>query len=302
METIEIIPEKAQTQEPDFQQNLIEYYEIAGPDYQAWSQKFNMHFGYFKWGMNPFRLERMLDQMNFEVYKRLQVPENQPAKILDLGCGLGATARYLAKLNKCLTIKGLSIVPWQIEQARQLTKLDELSERVKFLQADYTQTGFESATYDFAYALESSCYAQGTGKADLIAEMARILRPGGRFVIADGFLKRPKPLPFWLNGIYKKVCDAWALEDFGEINEFKQNLENQGFTNIKVEEISWNIAPSVAYIPKTTLKFLLQEIWQTGSLRLAPHRQNNVIAPILGMILGLARPYFGYYLVSGEKS
>ena len=33
------------------------YYEEAGPDYAAWSPHFNMHFGFFRWGMNPFNRE-----------------------------------------------------------------------------------------------------------------------------------------------------------------------------------------------------------------------------------------------------
>ena len=43
--------------------SLEEYYTEAGADYAAWSPEFNMHFGYFRWGMNPFDRERMLEQM-----------------------------------------------------------------------------------------------------------------------------------------------------------------------------------------------------------------------------------------------
>jgi len=54
-------------------QKIIEYYEEAGLDYAAWSPQFNMHFGYWKWGMNPFNLEAMLNQMNQEVLNRLGI-------------------------------------------------------------------------------------------------------------------------------------------------------------------------------------------------------------------------------------
>ena len=52
--------------------NFQRYYEEAGPDYAAWSQHFNMHFGFFRRGMNPFNREAMLEQMNHEVLDRLQ--------------------------------------------------------------------------------------------------------------------------------------------------------------------------------------------------------------------------------------
>jgi len=37
-------------------------YAEAGPDYASWSAAFNMHFGFFRWGMNPFNREAMLEQ------------------------------------------------------------------------------------------------------------------------------------------------------------------------------------------------------------------------------------------------
>src|SRR6266542_85614 len=42
-------------------EQLIAYYEEAGPDFGAWSPAFNMHFGYYRFGFNPFRRERMLN-------------------------------------------------------------------------------------------------------------------------------------------------------------------------------------------------------------------------------------------------
>jgi hypothetical protein len=47
------------------------YYEEAGPDYAAWSPNFNMHFGFFRRGMNPFDREAMLEEMNLQVLRRL---------------------------------------------------------------------------------------------------------------------------------------------------------------------------------------------------------------------------------------
>lgn len=35
-------------------QEVVTYYEDTGLDYGEWSKEFNMHFGYYKWGMNPF--------------------------------------------------------------------------------------------------------------------------------------------------------------------------------------------------------------------------------------------------------
>lgn len=41
-------------------QKIIEYFEGAGLDYYYWDKAFNMHFGYYRWGMNPFNLSELL--------------------------------------------------------------------------------------------------------------------------------------------------------------------------------------------------------------------------------------------------
>lgn len=284
------------------QEEIITYYEVAGPDYAEWSKNFQMHFGYFKWGMNPFRLEPMLEKMNEEALRLLQIPDDRPALVADLGCGLGAVSRYMAKKKTRLFFKGLTIVPWQVAQARKLNFKAGLDSRIEILCEDYSQMSFENDTLDAAFALESSCYAPGHDKKKLIEEIYRVLKPGGRLVIADGFIKcLPEKMPWPVRNIYKKICHCWALPGFAEISLLSKTLDDQGFDEIQVRDISWNIAPSVAYVPKTTLRFLCKELWKNKSLRLKKERWNNVIAPLLGMILGLCRPYFGYYLVSCKK-
>jgi cyclopropane fatty-acyl-phospholipid synthase-like methyltransferase len=73
--------------------DLVTYYTEAGMDYRAWSSSFNMHFGFYRWGMNPLALESMLEEMSRQVFRRLALSEGM--KVLDLGCGLGTPARAL---------------------------------------------------------------------------------------------------------------------------------------------------------------------------------------------------------------
>ena len=293
--------QKPSSWSPKKYQEIIDYYEIAGDDYAEWSKHFNMHFGYYKWGMNPFRLEPILDQMTEQVYQKLQIPEGIQSQVLDLGCGLGTSARYMARKNPMLDISGLTIVPWQVRVARQMTLEQELGLQVDILLADYTKIPYKDKSIGYTYAIESSCYAEGMGKESLIKEASRVLKKGGRFVVADFFLKHQKPLPKLVQKIADKTCKYWALPEFGEINAFEEMMHKHGFKNIEIREISWNVAPSVAYIPKTVIKFLLKEWVKNKSLKMEKERWNNALAPLLGLLLGLCRKHFGYYLISGEK-
>ena len=281
--------------------NITDYYNIAGPDYAAWSPDFNMHFGYCKRFSDIFSLEKMLYRMNDEVLNRLNIPINTTSNIVDLGCGVSTVARYAAKKYPLAKLTGVTIVDYQIDKGNDLIAKEGLTEKVELVKDNFEDTGFANESFDRAYALESACHAAGSDKEFFIAEMARILKTGGNFCIADGFIKTDKKLPWFFDKIHRKIINCWALPCFGNINDFIATLKKYGLKEIIVKEISLRIAPSVAYVPWTCLKFLVKEFWKNKSLRMEKERWNNVTGPLLGMILGLHRKYFGYYIISGVK-
>lgn len=280
---------------------VVEYYTLAGPDYAAWSRGLHMHFGYWRRGMNPLRLEAMLEAMNDELLGLLQFPAGRPARVLDLGCGFGATARQLALRHRQLEVLGVTIVPTQVHEARRLADAAGLGERVRFVEADYTRLPFADGSLDGAYALESACHAVGPDKPALVRELARVLRPGGRFVIADGFMKHARPLTGWRERVRASVCAGWAVPEFPELGAITRTMRDCGLDVLAVRDISWRVAPSMLHVPRTVLRFLFAELRRTGGLRLGRVRWGNVIAPSLGLVLGLARRDFGYHLISGRR-
>jgi SAM-dependent methyltransferase len=178
-------------------QGLIAYYEQAGPDVAAWSSAFNIHFGYYRSGFNPFRRERMLDEMNRQVLERLRLRADRRDLIVDLGCGVGATVQAAALLFPRKQILGLTVVPWQVEKGNARARHLELHERARLALADYTSTGLAPASVDGAIAIESACHAEGPAKEAFVREAGRILKPGGRVVVADAFRKHAgRPLGF----------------------------------------------------------------------------------------------------------
>src|ERR1700674_331345 len=188
---------------------IVSYYTEAGSDYRAWSKQYNMHFGMFRKGMNPFNLEKMLERMNYEVLKLLQLDPVRPQRVLDMGCGLGATARYAASMCSNLNVSGITIVPWQAEQAAELARSSPDSEKIAILAGNYTATPFPNTSFDGVYALESSCYAPGHSKESLLREMYRVLKPGGRFAVADAFLKTMRGMNPFTRHCYRALCKCW---------------------------------------------------------------------------------------------
>ena len=280
---------------------ITDYYDIAGPDYEAWSKNFNMHFGYCNSFSDFFSLETMLNNMNKEVLAHLKIDSAKRVSVADLGCGVGAVSRYAARQFPFAKITGITISDYQIIKGASLNKQENLQNRVRMIKDNFEKLHIDNETFTHAYALESCCHARGKGKPFFVSEMARVLKSGGRFCIADGFLKHDCKLPRFFSFIYKKILKYWALPCFGNINELEKELKQQGFVNITIKEISLRIAPSVAYVPWTCFKFFTREILKNRSLRMKKERWHNVYGPVLGMILGLYRSHFGYYIISGEK-
>ena len=296
-------PAAARSTEP---MGLEEYYEEAGPDYAAWSREFNMHFGYFRWGMNPLRREPMLEQMNVEVRDRLHLDPAMPAKVLDMGCGLGGTLRSLARNLPKATLTGITLVPWQVQRGRALNQAAAAATReprgqIEVLCADYEHTSLPAQSMDAAYAVESSCHAHTPGKRPLLQEAHRLLRPGGRLVVADGFLRTASALHGPQRPIYRKLCECWVIPELGELDLFLGEMRLLGFRDIHVESLQYRVAPSVLHIPWVTLKFLLTDV-VFGKRRMTRARWNNVIAPLLLPMLGVPGGPMIYCMISATRA
>jgi cyclopropane fatty-acyl-phospholipid synthase-like methyltransferase len=279
---------------------LEQYYREAGPDYAAWSREFNMHFGYYRAGANPLRRESMLEQMNGEVLARLKVEGIAEPRLLDLGCGLGATLRSFARRLPQAWLLGITRVPWQVENARALNHAAGCGERVRVVEGDYEETALPSASYDGVYALESSCHAHGADKGALLTEAHRLLRSGGRFIVADGFLARDQFANGLQERIYRKLCECWVIEQLAQLDRFRARMEELGFTDISIEYLQMRVAPSVAHIPWVTLKFLLTEV-VFGKSRMTRARWNNVLAPVLLPLVSAPLGPMVYCMITATK-
>ena len=277
--------------------DLETYYTEAGMDYRAWSRAFNMHFGYWRWPLNPFALEGMLEEMSRQVFRRLAPADGD--RLLDLGCGVGAPARTLIAGNS-VAVTALTRVPWQIAMARHLGHGGAPRGSVEWLLADYTATGLPSASYHGAFSIEASCHAVGADKESFVRECARLLVPGARLVVADGFMRRSDGMPRAYAALLRFMTRSWAVECFADLDAFTACLERHGFAVESKENLSWRIAPSVLHVPRVTLKFLLGELLLRRG-RLSRARWNHVIACVISPAIGLGRRWFGYYLITARR-
>lgn len=107
-------------------------------------------------------------------------------RVLDLGCGIGGPARYLAATFGC-RVTGVDLSAGFIDAATYLTARCGLSDRVAFQVGDALHLPFEDAAFDAVFMQHVAMNIKD--RSDLYAEMHRILAPGGRFATYDLVLR-----------------------------------------------------------------------------------------------------------------
>ena len=107
-------------------------------------------------------------------------------RVLDLGCGIGGPARYLAATFGC-RVTGIDLSPAFIDAATWLTARCGLSDRVTFQVGNALHLPSEEAAFDAVFLQHVAMNIEDRGA--LYAEVRRILAPAGRFVTYDLVLR-----------------------------------------------------------------------------------------------------------------
>lgn len=273
---------------------IVDYYTRATVDYGDWSPALHMHFGCWRWPLSPFAREPMIARLSAEVHERLALEPGARGTVLDLGCGVGSSARLLARTHAGVRVLGLTLAPHQVALGTELCAAAELGARVELIEADYRATPLASASAAGAYAIESACY-DPAGGVGLIREAARVLEPGARLVVADAFRRRP--LSRGARACERKMAAGWVLPGLASRDGFVAELERGGFEVLAVEDISLRVAPCVLHIPVVALGFRVR-----AGRKLDARRRGHLHASLWCMVCALLWPRrFGYFVITARR-
>lgn len=212
---------------PGDRRTIAAYYEETWLDYRMiWLNPTNraIHFGY--WDSSTKSHSDSLVNMNRVLARNL---DPKPGwLVLDAGCGVGGTAMYLAQ-NHDVRVVGVTVTPSQVERAYRYARERGLTGRVSFGLQDYCRTAFPDETFDAVYGLESINYAWD--KRDQIAEAYRLLKPGGRFVVQDGF-RTSRTLDAEEERLQESWLSGWVVPNLASLDEFAAWSEEAGFVDV----------------------------------------------------------------------
>lgn len=155
-------------------QSIRRHYNLATPFYRLlWGA--HIHHGYWEGNESPRRAQ---DQLTDRLASAAGISAGH--RILDVGCGMGASARRLAALREC-RVTGVTLSWVQRRWAQAAAWSQRLAESTDFVCADIESLELPAAAFDFIWSVE--CTEHLFDKAAFFRRAADWLEPGGAVAI-----------------------------------------------------------------------------------------------------------------------
>jgi SAM-dependent methyltransferase len=124
------------------------------------------------------------------------------------------------------TAVGVTITADQVRRGRRYARERGLEDRVELYQRDYRDTGLDAESFDVVWACESAAHAPD--QREFLREAFRVLKPGGRLISRDLYMRRP-PANAEEEGLMRTWEAAWALPNLPSHEQFLGMLGECGF-------------------------------------------------------------------------
>ena len=166
------------------------------------------------------------------------IPLEKGSRIIDVGCGTGWASRHLAKMVTHGEVVGLDISERLIEKAKELTLADRSSEyeNLVYKVAEAENIPYPSNYFDHAISFVS--FSWWVRPDEVLSEIERVLKPGGRLYVADVYDKG-------MGRILSMICNSLSSfkENIYSANDYREFF-NRRFTDIcqrKISPLGWGL-------------------------------------------------------------
>lgn len=276
-------------------ETIVEYYRQTWFDYRSlWLNRENLayHFGYCD--DHTFDHASSLSRSNEVLAEIASVSASD--RVLDAGCGLGGSSFWLAR-NRAVNAVAIALGETQLQTASFLARTRRLADRVAFVCADFTACPFPSGSFDVIWAQESLCHA--SHKPAFYREAARLLRPGGRLVLAE-FMRTRRNMDRESTRLLRRWLDGWAIPDLDLIEEHVRAAGDAGLVRIKARDVTDRTMPSLRRLYRWARMVLPFEylLYRLGSRSAIQH--GNVVGA-LRQYQALRRQLWRYVILSADK-
>ncbi len=203
-----------------------------------------------------------------------------PADVLELGFGQGFNLGYLAPRHPGRRFRGIDLTPDHLALATERMAAAGVTNTDLQL-GDLHHLPLSDRCVDEVFAIEAFCYAQDLPQA--LGEVSRVLRPGGRFTLFDGY--QPRPLaaldPDGAMAV-QLVARGTALEGWQVPAEMIVEAARHGLTLEKQDVLDAQVLPNLRRLDRL-IGAVIRIPWlaRRALARRAPARSRNVLSGYL---------------------
>ncbi len=208
------------------QKRIIEHYDLVSPYYHSlWGK--HLHHGYWITG------KETKEEAQLALTKHLVEMANIKSgkKILDVGCGFGASSIYLAKNYNADTI-GITISSIQVDLAQKAAAQAHVGSR--FLLMDAEAMTFEPNSFDIIWSIESISHYKN--KEIFFRNTAQLLKQGGTVAVIDWFKK--ENLSADEDRKYITPIEKGMLVELRTMDNYVSILKSTGLEILKTENLN----------------------------------------------------------------
>jgi cyclopropane fatty-acyl-phospholipid synthase-like methyltransferase len=276
-------------------EDVVRYYDQTWADYRViWLSRANyaLHFGYHDRPGMPH--EQALVRNNEVLADIARIGEGD--HVLDAGCGVGGSSCWLAQERKAM-VTGITLARNQVARAHVIAQRRGVTERTRFEVADYSRMPYPDGSFDVVWAQESLCHSPD--KAATYREFLRVLRPGGRLVIAE-YMRTTRDLTPRDTRTMRAWLDGWKMPDLDTFDEHRAAAVACGFDQVAIRDSTVHVRPSLRRLfLRSVILYPIAILLHLLRIRSAT-QHGNVRASVL-QYLALRRGNWGYGVLSATK-
>lgn len=156
--------------------------------------------------------------------------------VVDVGCGFGGSGRWLIDHCGC-RVTGLTVSGKQARYSHRLNRTREAGSGMGTVRGDAADLPFDDDAFDVVWAIESLEHL--VDKRHFVADVARLLRPGGRFALCSW--QRGEALDRDGERLLRDVCEAFLCPSLATAGEYRRWCDEAGLTVRLDENLTANV-------------------------------------------------------------
>ncbi|RNE89183.1 cyclopropane-fatty-acyl-phospholipid synthase family protein [Marichromatium sp. AB31] len=161
-------------------------------------------------------------------------PITPETRVLDIGSGFGGAARYLAATFGC-TVTCLNLSEKENARNRAMNREQGLEDRIDVRDGSFESIPLAETSVDLVWSQDAILHSGERER--VIAEVARVLRPGGRFVFTDPMQTDDCP-----SGVLQPVLERIHLSTLGSFRFYRTTAVDNGLEEVEIIDLTEQLA------------------------------------------------------------